>query len=58
MADKNGTFEGDKIKPSVFVKGTSGSVVNTDSKASAANVNLAPSGVVVGEIKTRQAYRS
>jgi hypothetical protein len=58
MADKNGTFEGDKIKPLVFVKGTSGSVANSDSKVVATNVHLAPSGVVVGEIKTGQRTRS
>jgi hypothetical protein len=44
MADKNQTFEGDKIKPDIFISGYNG-------KVQVGNVHLAPSGVVVGEKK-------
>jgi len=44
MADKNGTFEGDKIKPDVYVSGYNG-------KVTVGNAHLAPSGVVVAEKK-------
>lgn len=56
MADKNGTFEGDKIKPDVYVNVVTGSVSSSDSKAQASNIHVAPSGLVVGEIKTTLAY--